>query len=280
MKNSEWLLFLFLGAIFSNCSTEKEHLITIETRHGSMYAILYDETPKHKENFLELAKAGRYDSTEFHRVIQDFMAQGGDVFGKEKLPEEKWYTIPSEVNPKLIHEKGSIAAARQGDNVNPERRSSGSQFYIVKGKTYDEKSLNTDMRKLQEAFMKYIQLDSKRGIKEKYSDLYNREEYDSMTVVMLDHKEEIEKFLNVNLENRKRPEQIKAYTTSGGTPHLDDAYTVFGKVIKGLEVLEKITAEETDRADRPTNPVWMKVNVELLEKKKITKEYGYEFTEK
>jgi peptidyl-prolyl cis-trans isomerase B (cyclophilin B) len=280
MKNSLLLLSLFLGNLLFSCSTEKEHIITIETRHGNMHAILYDDAPKHKDNFLKLAKAGRYDSTEFHRVIEDFMAQGGDVFGKENLPEEEWYTIPGEFNPHLIHEKGSIAAARQGDNINPERRSSGSQFYIVKGKVYDETSLNTDMRKLQDAFMKYIQLDSKRDIKEKYSDLYEREEYDSLTIVMLDHKKEIEEFLNVNLEKRKRPEQIQAYTTVGGTPHLDDTYTVFGKVIKGLEVLDKITSEETDGADRPINPVLMKVNVELLDKKKIAKEYGYEFPEK
>ncbi|WP_114751685.1 peptidylprolyl isomerase [Pleomorphovibrio marinus] len=280
MKNHLIPFLSLVGLLAIGCSTEKDHLVTIETRHGNMYAVLHDETPKHKENFLKLAKAGRYDSTEFHRVIKDFMAQAGDVFGKEELPEEEWYTLPSEFNTELIHEKGSIAAARQGDNINPERRSSGSQFYIVRGKVYDEKTLNTDMRKLQEAFMKYIQLESKREIKERYTALYEKEEYDSLTIIMLDQKEDIEEYLRVNLDKKMRPEQVKAYTTTGGTPHLDDTYTVFGKVIKGLEVLDKIVSEETDRADKPKNPVWIKVNVKELDKKKITKDYGYEYKEK
>lgn len=245
-----------------------------------MYAILYDETPKHKENFIQLAQAGRFDSTEFHRVIPEFMIQGGDVFGKENLPTDQWHTIPAEFNPDLIHEKGSLSAARQGDNINPSKSSSGCQFYIVQGKVYDELTMNTDPRKLQDAFMKYLQLESNKELRNQYTQLFQRQEFDSLNNLMLTLKTDLEKFFSISLdqENKKRANQIEAYTTIGGTPHLDDAYTVFGKVIKGLEVLDKIADEKTGPGDKPLNPVIMNVDVVEVNKKKITKEYGYEYT--
>ncbi|HSI78983.1 MAG TPA: peptidylprolyl isomerase [Lunatimonas sp.] len=274
----------YLGFLLSilavvSCSTEKDYLVTIQTRHGDMYAILYDETPKHKENFIQLAQAGRFDSTEFHRVIPEFMIQGGDVFGKENLPPDQWYTIPAEFNPGFIHERGSLSAARQGDNINPSKSSSGCQFYVVQGKIYDELTLNTDPRKLQDAFMKYLQLESNKELREQYSQLFQLQEFDSINNLMLSKKADLEKFFSINLdqENKKRANQIEAYTTVGGTPHLDDSYTVFGKVIKGLDVLDKIAEEETGPGDKPLNPVIMNVDVVELNKKKITQEYGYEY---
>lgn len=268
------LLFIILG-----CSTEKDYLVTIHTKHGNMYAILYDETPKHKANFIQLAEAGRFDSTEFHRIIKDFMIQGGDVFGKENLPPDQWHTIPAEFNPDLIHEKGSLSAARQGDNINPTKSSSGCQFYIVQGKIYDELTLNTDPRKLQEAFMKYLQLESNRGLRDRYAQMFQEQNFDGINELMLSKKTELESFFNINLNQDKeiRANQIQAYTTVGGTPHLDDAYTVFGKVIKGMDVLDKIAEEETGSGDKPLNPVIMLVDVEEISKKKITQEYGYEY---
>ena len=267
------ILILFAGS----CATEKDYLITIDTNYGKMYAILYDETPAHKENFIDLASSGRYDSTSFYRIIEDFMIQGGDVFNKEGLDKEDWYTLPAEFNENLIHEKGSIAAARQGDNINPEMRSSGCQFYIVEGKVYDETSLTTDIRKLQKAFSKYLQLDSNTELRNKYSELYQKGKYDSINSLMLSSKIVLEKFFNLNLGLDKRKNQIQAYTTVGGTPHLDDTYTVFGKVIKGLDVLDDISSLETRGNDLPVEPVYMKVNVELVSKKKIAKEYGYQY---
>lgn len=272
-----WLLLIVFAA---SCSAEKDYLITIQTRHGDMYAILYDETPQHKENFINLAKAGRFDSTEFHRVIQEFMIQGGDVFGKENLPPDQWHTIPAEFDPALIHEKGSLSAARQGDNINPTKSSSGCQFYIVQGKVYDEASLTTDQRKLQEAFMRYLQLESNRDLREQYSQLLQQQQFDSLNSLMMAKKTDLEGFFNINLNQdaKKRPNQIDAYSTVGGTPHLDDSYTVFGRVIKGLDVLDKIAEEETGPGDKPLNPVIMQVDVEEINKKKITQEYGYEYT--
>lgn len=274
-----WLALLLVAA---SCSTEKDYLVTIQTRHGNMYAILYDETPKHKENFIQLAQAGRFDSTEFHRIIPEFMIQGGDVFGKENLPPDQWHTIPAEFNPNLLHVKGSLSAARQGDNINPSKSSSGCQFYIVQGKVYDELSLNTDPRKLQEAFMKYLQLESNKELRDQYFQLYQQQEFDSLNNLMLSKKTDLESFfsINLNLGTEKRANQIEAYTTVGGTPHLDDAYTVFGKVIKGLDVLDKIAEEQTGPGDSPLNPVIMQVDVNEVNKKKITQEYGYEYTTK
>lgn len=270
------LLFFSLVA----CSTEKDHLVTIETKYGNMYAILYDETPVHKENFIKLAQAGRFDSTEFHRIIENFMIQGGDVFSKENLPQEDWYTLPAEFNENLIHEKGSISAARQGENINPERRSSGCQFYIVQGQVYEKEALLTDIRKLQEAFAKFVQLDRNKELREKYMELYEDKKFDSINDLMLSRKEELESFFNLNLSSDKRENQINAYTTVGGTPHLDDTYTVFGKIIDGLDILEKIASEETDTMDRPLNPVYMKVAVELIDKQEITHQYGYQYPER
>lgn len=270
---------ILLLLIIIGCSTEKDYLVTIHTKHGNMYAILYDETPKHKANFIQLAEAGRFDSTEFHRIIKDFMIQGGDVFGKENLPPDQWHTIPAEFNPDLIHEKGSLSAARQGDNINPTKSSSGCQFYIVQGKIYDELTLNTDPRKLQEAFMKYLQLESNRGLRDRYAQMFQEQNFDGLNELMLSKKTELESFFNINLNQDKeiRANQIQAYTTVGGTPHLDDTYTVFGKVIKGMDVLDKIAEEETGSGDKPLNPVIMLVDVEEISKKKITQEYGYEY---
>jgi peptidyl-prolyl cis-trans isomerase B (cyclophilin B) len=279
-KFNPCFIALFLGVFLISCASEKDYLIKIETRHGDMYAILFDETPKHKDNFIDLAKTGRFDSTEFHRVIQNFMIQGGDVFGKEKLPEEEWYTIQAEIRPGLIHSKGMIAAARQGNNVNPERRSSGSQFYIIQGKVYSKEELVTDMKLLSETFFKYIQLGSNVELKEKYSELYEAKEFDALNKMMLDEKRNLEQFFGVNLEKPITPQQVEAYTTVGGTPHLDDEYTVFGKVIQGLEVMEKIAEEKTGPRDKPINPVWMKVSVEQMPKSAISKQFGYEYMEK
>ncbi|WP_373524131.1 peptidylprolyl isomerase [Aquiflexum sp.] len=277
MRNLRFVLPVIAALTLFSCKSEKDYLVKIQTRHGDMYAILFDETPKHKKNFVDLAQAGRFDSTEFHRIIPEFMIQGGDVFGKEKLPQEEWYTVPAEIQNGMIHSKGMIAAARQGNNINPEKRSSGTQFYIVHGKVYSRDELVTDMKILSDYFYKYIQLGSNAHLKDAYGKLYQEQQFDSLNKLMLYEKENMESFYNINLEKPMTPQQIESYTTIGGTPHLDDEYTVFGKVIQGLDVMEKIAAEQTAERDRPVNPVYMKVTVEQLQKAKITKEYGHTY---
>lgn len=273
----KWRLILpVLGlGIFFACSTEKDHLIKIDTRHGEMYAILYDETPEHKKNFIQLVKDQRFDSTMFHRVIKDFMIQGGDVFTKEGIPPEEWYTIPAEIDERFIHEKGSIAAARQGDGINPAKRSSGSQFYIVQGVVYDELELTTDMPRLQQSFMKFVGVQSNRHLMEEYSKLYQEGDFKGMNRLMLSKRDEMERFFNTSLRKAVTPEQLEAYISKGGTPHLDGEYTVFGKIIKGLEVVEEIASAATSGQDVPIEPIYMTITVEEKLKKDITEEFGY-----
>lgn len=277
IKKSLPLVLFLLGIMLFSCASEKDYLVKIQTRHGDMYAVLFDETPRHKENFIDLAKSGRFDSTDFHRVIQNFMIQGGDVFGKEGLPQDAWPTVPAEIKPGFFHKKGMIAAARQGNNINPERRSSGSQFYIVQGKVYGRDELITDMRLLGETFFKYIQLASNAELKDSYNRLYEEQKFDTLNQLMLDQKANLEQFYSISLEKPMSQAQIEAYTKDGGTPHLDGEYTVFGEVIKGLDVLELIASEPTGPRDVPENKVFMKVSVELLPKSKIEKGFGYSY---
>ncbi len=202
------VLFLLIGLSFSpqgfaKSKPKKDMLVTISTPFGEMVAVLYDETPRHKENFLKLAKSGFYHNTTFHRIIPNFMVQGGDQNSKDddKTNDgagDVGYQIPAEIIPERKHVRGALAAARQGDMVNPKRESSGSQFYIVH---------------------------------------------------------------NPN-----------------GTPHLDNKYTVFGQVISGLDVVDKIATQPKDSRDRPLTDIRMTVKVEKLKKKKITKKFGYSYS--
>lgn len=269
------LVFVVLFMNSLACSGQKDYLIKIETEKGEIVAVLFDDTPAHKSNFIELAEDGRFDSTQFHRVMNAFMVQGGDVFTKEELPPADWPTLPAEINPKYFHKKGMIAAARQGNGINPDRRSNASQFYIVIGKVYKEEELKADMEKLQPAFMQYVQLASQEELRKEYSRLYAAEQFDSLTMLVMSKREEIEKSLNLNLTKSFSKEQIEAYTTIGGTPHLDQEYTVFGQVISGLEVAEEISKVKTGPREVPIDPIYMNVKVEKMTRKKIEKEYGY-----
>jgi peptidyl-prolyl cis-trans isomerase B (cyclophilin B) len=189
--------------------------VIIKTTKGDIRVRLYDETPKHRDNFIKLAKEGYFDGTLFHRVIKDFMIQGGDPDSKDAPKGKRLgtggpdYTIPAEfVYPQYFHKRGALSAARLGDEVNPERESSGSQFYIVWGKTF------------------------------------TREEIDKIAA----HVERTTGYV--------MPEELKKYYMHhGGTPHLDGAYTVFGEIVKGIEVVNAIQQVATDRNDRPLEDI-------------------------
>jgi cyclophilin family peptidyl-prolyl cis-trans isomerase len=274
IRKARFVLIALLLMSSWACGKDKDYVITITTRHGEMKAILFDDTPEHKANFLALAEEGRFDSTFFHRVIQGFMVQGGDVFGKEGLPAQEWPTVPAEIRTNRVHIKGMLAAARQGNNINPLKSSNGSQFYIVQGRTYDELELTTDFPALQKAVFQFMLLESQQQMKEDYNRLYQEGKLDSLSLLLLSKRDEIAKTLSVKLTKDYSPAQIKAYAELGGTPHLDFEYTVFGQVVKGLEVVDKIAAEPTTR-EVPNQPVVMQVSVEKMSRKKIEKEFGY-----
>lgn len=220
---------LFAFNTFAQKKSKKDYLVTITTDFGKMRVILFDETPKHKENFIKLSKDKFYNDLLFHRIIKDFMIQGGDPNSRNAKPDEvlgkgdNGYKIPAEISPKLFHRKGALAAAR--DN-NPKKESSGCQFYIVEGKKWSKSDLDKQAARAARKLT-----DSQR----------------------------------------------KVYETEGGTPHLDGAYTVFGQVIDGLDIVDKISIQPKDERDRPDKDISMKVSVKKMRKKKITRKYGYEF---
>lgn len=236
---------------------EKRTLVKLETTMGNITVALYNETPKHRDNFIKLVKEGVYDSTLFHRVIKQFMIQAGDPDSKNASDTamlgsgDVGYTIPAEFNPKFFHKKGVLAAARQGDDVNPEKASSGCQFYIVTGRKFTEPQLLGMENKINEQREEAL-FDSlaRQHMKEIYK---MRKAGDNAGLLELQDTLEAQarELADKEEEFRFTPEQIKAYSTIGGAPHLDGSYTVFGEVTEGMEVVDNIEIAKTNRADRP-----------------------------
>lgn len=234
--------------------------VKIETSMGDIVVRLYDETPLHKENFLKLVKEGYYDGTIFHRVIKGFMVQGGDPDTKNAKKGANYgsggpdYTIEAEIKSGLFHKRGALAAARLGDEFNPERRSSGSQFYIVWGEVYNEGKLNQYIKQMAMVAEQNI-LD--RLAQEHRSEIMElRKNRDRAGLSALQDKLMAE--AKAEAKSKKvgmSDEQKQAYTTVGGTPFLDGEYTVFGEVVEGLEIVEKIQAVKTLTGDRPVEDV-------------------------
>ena len=215
MKKILCFLLLATAMLFNSCEQKANTKIVMETTAGTMEFLLYNETPKHRDNFVKLVNEQYFDSLLFHRVIKDFMIQGGDPDSKYAEPGVRLgeggpdYRIDAEFRmPQLMHKRGALAAAREGDMVNPEKRSSASQFYIVWGKTYTPEQIDALSERMKEMGMGEIP-----------------------------------------------PEQKTLYTQVGGTPFLDGQYTVFGEITKGLEVVDKIQNVTTDGNDRPLEDV-------------------------
>jgi cyclophilin family peptidyl-prolyl cis-trans isomerase len=236
---------------------EKRTLVKLETTMGNITVALYNETPKHRDNFIKLVKEGVYDSTLFHRVIKQFMIQAGDPDSKNASDTamlgsgDVGYTIPAEFNPKFFHKKGVLAAARQGDDVNPEKASSGCQFYIVTGRKFTEPQLLGMENKINEQREEAL-FDSL--VRQHMKEIYKmRKAGDNAGLLELQDTLEAQARELADKEEKFRftPEQIKAYSTIGGAPHLDGSYTVFGEVTEGMEVVDNIEIAKTNRADRP-----------------------------
>lgn len=233
--------------------------LDIATTAGNIKIRLYDDTPLHRDNFLKLAKEGYYDGVLFHRVINDFMVQTGDPESKEAAAGAMLgsggpgYTIPAEiVYPKHYHKYGALAAARTGDEMNPERKSSGSQFYIVTGKKYSPQQLSrmeemSVQKQLQSYFME---------LQRQKMDTIRQLRLAKDSVGLENLRQELIKETEANVKPvTMTEEQVSDYTTIGGTPHLDGQYTVFGEVLEGMETVEKIQKAETDGRDRPVEDI-------------------------
>jgi len=279
-------IFLICAFIVTSCAQDKDYLVTIKTSYGDMTAILYDETPKHKENFVKLAREHFFDSTLFHRVIEGFMIQGGDPDSKKAQPGQPLgrggpgYTIEAEFNPKFFHERGALSAARLGDQQNPTKASSGSQFYIVQGTKMSEAELKTDQIKLNQAMQQFFQDPVNKAAYDSIVSLYQSGDMKTYQDYIIRLKPRVEKATGINTSKDVAPEILKAYTTEGGAPNLDGGYTVFGKVIKGIEVVDKIAAVAKGPGDRPLENIAMTVTVEEMPRKKIEQIYGYKYPEK
>lgn len=207
MKRIIFLLTVFVSLQLLAQTNQTNPQVLIKTSYGDILVELYNDTPMHRDNFIELVETGWYDGSTFHRVIKNFMIQGG---GAADGSPDPGYTIPAEFRPNHIHKKGALSAARKGDQVNPEKASSGSQFYIVQGQVVNESQL--------------LSMSARSGFV--YTD-----------------------------------EQVIEYATIGGTPHLDGGYTVFGAVVSGLDVIDKIAAVQTARGDKPVNDVKMTMEI-------------------
>lgn len=241
----------------TNMETDNATLVRLETTLGNITVKLYNETPKHRDNFIKLVKEGVYDSLLFHRVIKNFMVQAGDPDSKNANDTaslgygDVGYTVPAEFNPALFHKKGALAAARQGDDVNPEKASSGCQFYIVTGKKYSQAQLINMENQINEARLDTaFNVLTRKHMKEIYK---MRKAGDNEGLLELQDTLEAQARAEVAKEPRFRftKQQIDAYTTLGGTPHLDGNYTVFGEVVDGMNVVDQIETAKTNGADRP-----------------------------
>lgn len=236
-------------------------LVEIKTTEGDLTVRLFGDTPRHRDNFVKLAKEGYYNGVLFHRVINEFMVQTGDPDSKT-APAGKTlgsggpgYDIEAEiVYPTHFHKRGALAAARQGDQVNPERRSSGSQFYIVTGKAYNDSTLNQMERQLQMMQKQNIFNDLAREHRDSIMTLRRNRDQAGLQALQ-DELVAITEKKAAEAPTRLTSQQREAYTTTGGTPHLDNQYTVFGEVVDGMDVIDKIEKVETDSHDRPLKDV-------------------------
>lgn len=252
--------------------TYSKETILISTEFGDMKIKLFNETPKHRNNFLKLVQEHFYDSLLFHRVIQDFMIQGGDPDSKHAEPAkflgdgDLKYTIPAEFVPTLCHKKGMLCAARNGDDVNPEKASSACQFYIVQGKVRNDEDLVSFEKRINKPIISKIKEDilnkpENKSLKDKMDAFKKEQNNDSLMVYFKVVNKLVEEEFAKTPHYSFPPEHKTIYKTIGGTPHLDSQYTIFGEVIEGLSVIDKIAAVGKNKDDRPLIDIrmWVKI---------------------
>jgi len=266
------ILLFVIGVSCGNSNSQKQQdtLVTIQTKYGDITVKLYNDTPKHKENFIKLVKEGFYNGLLFHRVIPNFMIQGGDPSSKNAEPGKRLgggspgYTIEAEFMPeKHFHKRGALAAARTGGPSNPEKRSGGSQFYIIQGRTFTNGQLDTLEAAKNAQLKNHLFSECLKESKNKLAKFRQNNDQAGFNIYVAEIREKADSLFNASDEKFTfTPEQRKVYTTVGGYPSLDGEYTVFGEVVDGMDVVDKIAAVETDKYKRPLEDIDMKMKLD------------------
>lgn len=246
--------------------------VTISTIYGDIKIKLYNETPKHRDNFIKLVKDSYFNGTLFHRVIKDFMIQGGDPDSKTATPEMilgnggPGYNVPAEFNDSLYHKKGALAAARTGDQMNPMRESSGSQFYIVQGRPYAQADLarfeeRINQERMNGLLSNLLERPENKDLKKMIDGFMKVGNQNELNFVMQQLQPQLMQQLEQGGKYKYSAKAIADYSTIGGAPHLDGSYTVFGEVVEGLDIIDKIAAVPVGANDRPVEPVVMSMKI-------------------
>lgn len=272
MKQFGYSLLILTLLFQVSCGTPKksqtaEHHVKIETSYGDMTIRLFNQTPAHRDNFIKLAEEGFFDGLLFHRVIENFMIQGGDPDSKNAEAGKRLgggtpgYTLPAEIDSSLFHKRGVLAAARRGGQSNPEKRSSGSQFYILQGTVFSHGALDTMEIKMNKQREKQLMQKHFNQAQDELNQLKMENKLNEFNIRVAEIREAANQKASQLAPIKIDAERREAYTTVGGYPSLDNEYTIFGEVIEGLDVLDKIAAVATDQYDRPLEDVQMKVKV-------------------
>ncbi len=255
---TSFLPLIFLTLLSCNAPGKNENtIVAVKTTLGDFKIRLYDDTPVHRDNFIKLVNMGFYNGVSFHRVIKNFMIQAGDPdtrtgLSKQQLDTLRTYTLPAEFRDKYYHKKGAVAAAREGNDVNPEMRSSGTQFYIVQGLKLNDDEIKAAEGKInsniKQALFTRLLKDISDSARKAGVTLQENEMQEHASMKMFD-------YLASHKDYKFSPEQVQNYTTIGGVPRLDGTYTVFGEVVEGLDVVDKIAAVATNQSDKPISDV-------------------------
>ncbi len=260
--------FFLLGiSCGGNSKNPDETIVSVKTDFGEIKLKLFDDTPKHRDNFIKLVNEGFYNDLLFHRVMINFMIQGGDPNSKDAKPGDMLgsggpgYTIPAEINPKYFHKKGAVAAARRGGPGNPEKESSGSQFYIVQGKVFRAGELDTMEMAINKQRKDLMLRDHFDASKDKFNECKEKNDKAGFDILVAEIRAEVDSIYDAGPKFALSKEQRDAYSTIGGYPSLDGEYTVFGEVVEGLDVIDKIAVVKTNKSNRPLVDVRMKLEL-------------------
>ena len=272
MQQIVFFVLSMLAVSLASCSntekTTEEPMVLIETEYGDIEVKLYEKTPEHRKNFVKLAGDDFYNGLLFHRVIQNFMIQGGDPDSKNAEPGKRLgggsldYTLPAEFVPEYYHKRGALAAARRGGPSNPEKRSSASQFYIVQGKVFTPGQLDTLEMAKNSRLRNEMAAQQMENYRDELEEFRGNNDREGFNIRVAEIREMVDSLMEANgTKFEFTNEQREIYTTIGGYPSLDGDYTVFGEVIEGMDVVDKIAALKTDENDRPVEDVKMKVEL-------------------